>query len=42
MLDFSGGAADKNSPANAGNVGSIPAPGRCHRLWSTQAREPQY
>ena len=28
--DFPGGTMDKNFPANAGNTGSIPAPGRFH------------
>ena len=25
----------KNLPSNAGNVGSIPGPGRCHMPWGT-------
>ena len=33
-MDFSGGALDKNSPANAGGTGSIPVPERLHMLWS--------
>ena len=32
--DFSGGAMFKNPPANAGDIGSIPGPGRSHMLWS--------
>ena len=28
MLDFPSGLADKNLPANAGDMGSIPGPGR--------------
>ena len=28
--DFPGGRVDKNPPANAGDVGSIPRPGRFH------------
>ena len=28
--DFPGGTVDKNPPANAGDTGSIPGPGRCH------------
>ena len=32
--DFPGGAVVKNPPANAGDTGSIPAPGRSHMLWS--------
>ena len=31
---FPGGAVDKNLPANAGDTGSIPGPGRSHVLWS--------
>ena len=27
--DFPGAAVDKNLPANAGDMGSIPGPGRC-------------
>ena len=30
--DFPGGAVDKNPPANAGDTGSIPGPGRSHML----------
>ena len=33
--DFSGGAMDKNLPANAGDTGSIPAPGRSHMSQSS-------
>jgi len=33
-LNFPGGAMDKNPPANAGDTGSIPGPGRFHMLWS--------
>ena len=32
--DFPGGTVDKNSPANAGDTGSIPGPGRSHMLCS--------
>ena len=28
--DFTGGAVVKNPPANAGDTGSIPGPGRSH------------
>jgi len=28
--DFPGGVMDKNTPANAGDMGSIPGPGRSH------------
>ena len=34
VLDFPGGAVDKNPPANAQYMDSIPAPGRFHMLWS--------
>ena len=30
--DFPGVAVVKNPPANAGDAGSIPGPGRCHML----------
>ena len=30
ILDFPGGAVVKNPPANAGNTGSSPGPGRSH------------
>ena len=36
VADFSGGALDKNSPANAGDVGSIPGLGRFHMLGSIE------
>ena len=32
--DFPGGAVLKSSPANAGNTGSSPGPGRSHMLRS--------
>ena len=32
---------DKNPPANAGNMGSIPGPGRFHMPWSNQAHVSQ-
>ena len=32
--DFPRSAVVKNPPANAGNMGSIPGPGRSHMLWS--------
>ena len=32
--DFPGDAVIKNSPANAGDMGSIPGPGRSHMLQS--------
>ena len=31
LLDFLGGPVVKNPPANAGDSGSIPGPGRFHR-----------
>ena len=31
--DFAGGPVVKNSPANAGDMGSIPGPGRSHMPW---------
>ena len=31
----------KNSPANAGDMGSVPSPGRCYMLWSNQASVPK-
>ena len=30
---FPGGAVVKNPPANAGDTGSIPGPGRSHMAW---------
>ena len=38
---FRGGAVVKNPPANAGDMGSSPGPGRSHMLWSNYARAPQ-
>ena len=32
--DFPGGTVVKNLPANAGDTGSSPGPGRSHMLWS--------
>ena len=40
-LDFPGGTVDRNPPANAGDMGSIPGPGRFHMPWSNPARAPQ-
>ena len=34
LLDLPGGTMDKNTPANAGDMGLIPGPGRFHRLRS--------
>ena len=33
-LDFPDGAVVKNPPANAGDTGSSPGPGRPHMPWS--------
>ena len=33
LMDFLGGAVDKNPPAGAGDTVSIPGPGRSHMLW---------
>ena len=41
LWGFPGGAVAKNPPANAGNTGSSPGPGRSHMPWSNQARAPQ-
>ena len=32
--DFPGGTVVKNPPANAGDTGSCPGPGRSHMPWS--------
>ena len=37
---FPGGTVVENLPANAGDTGSSPGPGRSHMLWSNWAREP--
>ena len=39
--DFPGGAVVKNPPANAGDTGLIPGPGRSHMPQSNEARAPQ-
>ena len=39
--DFPGGAVVKNLPANAGDMGSTPGPGRSHMPQSNEARAPQ-
>ena len=36
MGDFPGGAMIKNPPANAGDTGSSPGPGRSHILRATK------
>ena len=38
---FPGGAVVENLPANAGDTGSCPGPGRSHMPRSSWAREPQ-
>ena len=38
---FPDGSVAKNLPANTGDTGSIPCPGRCHLLQSNYAHEPQ-
>ena len=39
--DFPGGAVVRNPPANAGDTGSSPGPGRSHMPWNNSARAPQ-
>ena len=39
--DFPGGAVVKNPPANVGNTGSSPGPGRSHMPWSNYTHVPQ-
>ena len=39
--DIPGGVVVKNPPANAGDKGLSPAPGRSHMLWSNKARATQ-
>ena len=34
LWDFQGGTVDRNLPANAGEMGLIPGPGRFHMPWS--------
>ena len=41
MEGFPGSSVVKNPPANAGDTGSIPDPGRSHVPWRNQARMPQ-
>ena len=38
---FPGGTMVKNLPANAGDTGSSPGPGRSHMPWSNKAHAPQ-
>ena len=35
--NFPGGLVTRNPPANAGDKGSIPGPGRSHRRWNNEA-----
>ena len=39
--DFLGGPVVKNQPANAGNMGLIPAPGRSHKSPCPQDNPPK-
>ena len=41
LWDFPGGAVVKNLPANAGDKGLSPGPGRSHMPQSNEARVPQ-
>ena len=41
LQGFPGGAVVKNPPANAGDTGSIPGPGRSHMPQSNKAHVPQ-
>ena len=41
LLGFPGGTVVKNPPANAGDMGSSPGPGRSHMPRSNEARAPQ-
>ena len=38
---FLGVSVVKNLPANVGDTGSIPSPGRSHMPWSIEAHAPQ-
>ena len=41
VQDFPGGSVVKNPPASAGDMGSIPGPGRSYMSQSNQAHVPQ-
>ena len=41
LMGFPGGAVVKNPPANAGDTGSSPGPGRSHMPRSNKACKPQ-
>ena len=40
-MDSPGGPVDRSLPANAGDTGSIPDPGRFHMPWSNEVHMPQ-
>ena len=40
-MDIAGGTVDRSLPANAGDIGSIPGPGRFHMPRSVWASAPQ-
>ena len=40
-IGFPGGSVVRSLPANAGNMGLVPGPGRSHMPQSNYAREPQ-
>ena len=42
MADFPGGLVVKNPPANAGDIGSVPGPGRSHMLQDNKSCAPNY
>ena len=39
-VGFPGGTVVESPPADAGDAGSCPSPGRSHMLWSGWVREP--
>ena len=39
--DFPGNSGDENLPVSAGDMASVPGPGRSHMPWGSQAWEPQ-
>ena len=41
-LEFVGGPAVKNPPANPGDTGLIPGPGRSHMPWATKPMHYNY
>ena len=41
LQDFPGGSVVKNPPANVGNAGLIPDPGRSHTQQRNEAHAPQ-